>query len=285
MIARLGSVTDLTEQHRGQVVLVGSHGGKVVGTYAARFKVGALIVHDAGVGLDGAGVGALEVLGNAGIAAAAVSHNSARIGDPDDMTERGLISHVNFPALQAGVFEGMSAMTALGKLERSAILADGKYAHDVDFAEFRRFILEHSESADSRQPRRVIIMDSASDLIPEDDGQIVVTGSHGGLPGGKAIRAAKAQPFFIAFNDAGIGADNAGISRLPVLDEKDVAAVCVHAHSARIGDGLSTYENGIISSTNRAARRLGASENNPLKPLIDKLAGVSDWTPETLAKI
>ena len=59
------------------------------------------------------------------------------------------------------------------------------------------------------------------------------------------------------YNDAGVGADEAGVSRLPVLAERGIAAMTVDAFTARIGDGRSSYEDGVLSRVNAVAARLG----------------------------
>jgi hypothetical protein len=65
------------------------------------------------------------------------------------------------------------------------------------------------------------------------------------------------QAFTAVYNDAGVGIDDAGISRLPALDERGIAAATVGAWTARIGDGRSTFEDGVISHLNRTAHELG----------------------------
>ena len=59
------------------------------------------------------------------------------------------------------------------------------------------------------------------------------------------------------YNDAGIGIDEAGVSRLPALDARGIAAATVAAASARIGDARSTYEDGILSGSMPRAAALG----------------------------
>jgi len=59
------------------------------------------------------------------------------------------------------------------------------------------------------------------------------------------------------FTDAGIGVDEAGVTRLPALEARGIAAGTVAAASARIGDARSTYEDGILSRVNRRASALG----------------------------
>jgi hypothetical protein len=60
------------------------------------------------------------------------------------------------------------------------------------------------------------------------------------------------------FNDAGFGADRAGAAGLPILDAAGIAGLTVAALSARIGDGRSTLQDGLISEVNEFAYRLGA---------------------------
>src|SRR5262245_62683545 len=92
------TITSLPADARGGVVVSGSHGGRYPGYLAAKAGLRAVVLSDAGVGLDGAGIAALAYLERFGIAAAAVSHLSARIGDAADMMRRGVISRANAPA-------------------------------------------------------------------------------------------------------------------------------------------------------------------------------------------
>ena len=87
--------------------------------------------------------------------------------------------------------------------------------------------------------RRIVLINSASLISPDDAGQIVVTASHGALVGGNAQMALQVDAFAAVFSDAGVGSDNAGISRLPALDGRGIAGLAVSAASARIGDAAS----------------------------------------------
>ncbi len=84
-----------------------------------------------------------------------------------------------------------------------------------------------------------------------------MTGSHGGLLGGRPDTALKAAALAALFNDAGIGIDEAGVTRLPALDSRGIAAGTVAASSARIGDARSTYEDGILTRVNQRAAAHG----------------------------
>ncbi len=86
------TITKLPDGARGGVVVSGSHGGRYPGYMAAAGGVRAVILCDAGIGKDEAGIGSLSYLEEFGIAAAVVSHLSCRIGDTGDMLARGTIS-------------------------------------------------------------------------------------------------------------------------------------------------------------------------------------------------
>ncbi len=115
--------------------------------------------------------------------------------------------------------------------------------------EMRRRVLEEHPGG------RVVMVDTIAHLHPEDAGQFVVTGSHGGLSSGEyAARVAIAAVFF---NDAGSGKDDAGRAALPYLDDRGIAAGTVSHDTAMIGDALETFEVGIISALNNRAEAAG----------------------------
>ncbi len=58
-------------------------------------------------------------------------------------------------------------------------------------------------------------------------------------------------------NDAGMGRDRTGVEGLSILDDHGIAAASVAAMSARIGSGLSTYQDGVISACNSVAQQKG----------------------------
>ncbi len=231
---------------RGAVLVTGSHGGALCGHLAIAAGVRAAIFHAAGVNRDQAGIAALNLLGGFGIAAAAVGHYSCRIGDADDVMARGRISHANEAATRIGVAAGQPASEAtelLGNAELCAASTPGLVE--------ARVVLQ-------RPARPLVLIDSASLVdAAADRGAVVVTGSHGGLVGGKPEMALRADGFAAVFNDAGIGIEDAGIGRLGPLDQRGIAAFVVRADSARIGEARSSYE-GIISVVNETAARLGA---------------------------
>ena len=100
---------------------------------------------------------------------------------------------------------------------------------------------------------QVFVMDSIAYLDKEIGNQdIVVCASHGGVSAG-AFVLKSSFPRAVIFNDAGLGKENAGIAALDMMEKKNVAAATVSHNTARIGDGLDTWENGVISHVNKTA--------------------------------
>lgn len=265
----LGSVTDLTEYYQGQNVLVGSHGGLAVGQHALHMGVSGLICHDAGIGREEAGVTSLALLDSYEIPAASVGHQTARIGDPQDMLNRGCITRVNEVARFYGLKPSMSCSEAFSLLTkcRSDLLDDHIQSEQLSELKFGRYEINSGRALFSAS-HPVVVLDSASSIKSLDRESVIVTGSHGGLPGNLTERAIKHKPCLVFFNDAGGGIDSAGISRLSPLDQQNVPAACVDCWSALIGDGRSTYETGIISFVNERAKALSIAPGMPVKDAI-----------------
>jgi hypothetical protein len=253
------SITRVASEARGAVVANASHGGVYAAYLAARLGAAAAIFNDASVGRDEAGIGGLAYLQALGIPAATVGHESARIGDGADMMESGAISHANALALALGVRAGQACREAASHLAHAA--ARPRSAPDMLEA-------EHLLQADAPQ---VWALDSASLVRPDHRAAIVITGSHGGLLGHKPETALKHDVRGVLFNDAGIGKDEAGVSRLPVLAARGIAAGTVAASSARIGDARSTYEDGVISRVNSVAALRGLRAGMTARDFVGRL--------------
>jgi hypothetical protein len=118
-------------------------------------------------------------------------------------------------------------------------------------------------------------LDSASLILPEHKEGIVVTGSHGGLLGGRPETALKYDVRGVLYNDAGIGKDGAGVSRLPALNARGIPAATVSAASARIGDARSTFEDGIVSRINKSAAALGLRAGTSARDFVAGLRRAS----------
>ncbi|TMJ02923.1 MAG: hypothetical protein E6G97_11280 [Alphaproteobacteria bacterium] len=260
----LDSVTTFPPDARGRAAIAASHGGVYAAYLAARAGIKAVILCDAGVGRERAGIGGLDYLDKLGVAAAAIGHRSARIGHGGDCHARGLITFANVLAAMAGVTPGMTASEALDRLER----ADAPPCPPPPPIEETRHRLSEAEAGGVR----VHAIDSAGLVLPEDAGHIVATGSHGALLGGKPETAIKIDVFAALYNDADFGMEDAGIARLPVLEARGIAGACVSAWSARIGDGQSTWRDGFVTAVNARAAQCGGEIGISARELVARLA-------------
>lgn len=240
-ILQSDSATKFDASPRGNVVVTASHGGKYPAMLVAVLGVRAAIFNDAGIGKDRAGIAGLDFLEHLGIAAATVGNYSCRIGDGADTLRRGVISHANNQATALGCSPGTACAEAAALL-RSA--SPGKQSPQPT-PESRRVLTEGGIG--------IVLIDSNSLVLPEDKDRIVVTGSHGGLLGGRKETALKYDALGALYNDAGRGMEDAGTSRLSALDERSIAAATVSSESARIGEAESTYRDGVLSVVNNTA--------------------------------
>lgn len=261
------SVTRLGPETQGRVVLGGSHGGIYAAYLAAKASASGVILNDAGIGLDRAGITGLFYLDRLGIPCATISHRSARIGDGFDMLGRGIVSHANQAAAALGIVPGMWCREAARRLAK----ASAAEANPPESVESRFALpLPHARKA------RASALDSNALLTPRDIGSIVVTGSHGGLPGGNPANAARQDVFAALYNDADGGVDGAGFTRLPALDQRSIAAATYSAWTARIGDARSAHETGIVSAVNRRAAALGGRVGASVKEFVAVMAEAID---------
>jgi hypothetical protein len=253
------SITRVGAEAADAVVVNASHGGVYAAYLAVKLHAVAAVFNDAGVGRDRAGVAGLDYLQEFGTAAATVGHDTARIGDGADMMEHGLVTYANALAALLGVSPGQSCRDAAVALRQAQPA--------------RRAPPEALEAAFLLIPEAPTVwaLDSASLVLPEHKDSIVVTGSHGGLLGNRPETALKYDVLGALYNDAGIGKDEAGISRLPALDARGIAAATVSAASARIGDARSTYEDGVISRVNGRAAAFGLREGISAREFVAAL--------------
>jgi uncharacterized protein YunC (DUF1805 family) len=259
------SATQFDAPARGQVAVCGSHGGLYAAWLAARAGVRAVVFNDAGIGRSASGVGGVYWLGGLGIAACAVDFQSARIADGADTMANGVLSTVNDAAAALGCRPGQPVREAVAHLAHAHHAAQPLAIPDIG---------ETRASIANVGHRPAWALDSVALVEPRDARSIVVTGSHGGLLGGKPDAILAVDVFAAFFNDAGGGKDGAGYARLPTLDPRGIAAATVWSGSARIGDGRSTYEDGVLSRVNDTAARLGVTEGMTAREAVARLLGL-----------
>jgi hypothetical protein len=260
------SATRLGADALEKVVVCGSHGGLYPAWLAARAGVRAIVLNDAGIGRHQAGIAGVIWLGSLGIAACAVDYRSARIGDAANALAGGVVSMANDIAARHGCLPGHTCSQAVRCLLENCEPASREEVPPIGESRARIGNTGH---------REVWALDSVALVAPGDSRKIVVTGSHGALLGGVADDGVLDVDVFAAlFNDAGGGKDDAGFARLPVLDARDIAGATVSTFSARIGDGRSTYETGVLSRVNECARRLELKEGMSAREAVARLVGL-----------
>jgi hypothetical protein len=252
--------------HKGHVILSGSYGGEYNAYHAGKWGLRGVILNDAGVGKDEAGIRGLPYLDQIGLAAATADAQTCHIADGDHMLAHGIVSYVNRAAAALGCKVG-ETVRACAERMRSARVAEGTLAA---IAGGKRYTVR-----DNPGELRVICLDAAPMLLPEDAGAIAVTGSHAALFRGKPDGVISVDLHAVFFNDAGVGMDGAGISRLADLDKRSMPAGAAGADSARIGDSRSIYNDGVLSHVNKAAAARGGRPGMAVKQFVEGLVGAA----------
>lgn len=118
-VVLMDSITQVTPQDEGAIVVSASHGGLSSGEFALEVPLQLAFFNDAGVGKDEAGIAALAMLQARQVAGGTVSHTSARIGDSQDMWDHGVVSHVNVQARALGIEPGQVLRQVLTQLTQA----------------------------------------------------------------------------------------------------------------------------------------------------------------------
>lgn len=249
-VVLMDSITYGTAEDAGQIIVAASHGGRSSARYAIALLPIVTFLNDAGIGKDDAGLASLAMLDRVGRCGLVYDGRTAKIGDARDAWENGVISHVNQVAADRGFRAGEAVKAAVHRLFAGA-----------DHGEKSHVTLAGGVE--------VAIMDSTGYGTADDAGKVIVAGSHGGLVGVYGDIPIRA----IFTNDAGPGKDNAGIASFAGFDALGVPAAAYDHDSARIGDGLDAWENGVISHLNDAARRLGLVAGEKVQAEVRRVFG------------
>ena len=247
---------------KGCVFISGSYGGEYNGYHAAKWGIRGVVLNDAGVGSDRAGIKGLDYLDRIGLPAATADVWSCHIADGEHMLEHGVISYINKAAAALGCKVGQTVREC-AEIMKSAPVCE---TQPPEISGGKRMVLR-----DEPGKKKVLGLDAAPFLTDEDAGQIAVTGSHAALFRGRPDNVIGPDVFAIFFNDAGLGMDGAGIKRLPTLDERGIIAGTVSAYSAPMGDAAKIYRNGVLSYVNECARKAGATPGMKLSDFIDMI--------------
>ena len=229
------------------VVVAASYAGVLCARMVARSKPRAAIGLDCAIGKDGAGIAGLWFYEALDIPAAAADVMTAEMGNGRDLYEEGVVSRVNELAEGLGVRPGMTVAEAAALLlERAGEAATDRFADKE-----RREVVHTSENG-----RSIVCTDSIAFAREEDRGRnVLCTAGHTGRSVVGYIT--DAAPWGFICSDGGIGKNESGITALEPSAQAGIAGAAVDALTARMGDGHSTYFDGVISAVNRLAASKG----------------------------
>lgn len=251
-IIAVGTAYDVAAANRGRDVTVNaSYSGvlpaRFIGEHAPRATIGV----DCAIGKDGAGIAGLWYLEALAIAAAAADVATLELGNGVDMYEAGVVSVVNQPARSCGVSAGMT-------VRQAAHLLLARDPVPASAAE----VTNRTVMATAPDGREVVCTDSIAFGLAEDRARnVLCTAGHTGVSAVRYLRAV--QPYGFICSDGGKGKHDAGIAALAIVESEGLAGATVDARTARMGDGLSTYHDGVISAANRPARARGVRLGQP----------------------
>ncbi len=250
-IVAMDSAYDVLPANRDRdIVINASYCGVLPARFIAEQRPRGAIGVDCAVGPAGASVAGLWYLEALNIPAAAADVMTVRLGDGVDLHAKGRISFANRPAMDCGVHIGMSVReAALAMLE-----ADPRAPTASDVT--NRTVMETSPEG-----RQVVCTDSIAFALPEDVRNVLVTAGHTGRSAVPYLR--KGRPYGFICSDGGKGREDAGIAGLAIVEQEGLAGATVDARTARMGDGLSSYREGIISAANALALAAGVRVGMP----------------------
>lgn len=245
------------------VVVAASYSGVLCARMIAGFRPRGVVGLDCAIGKDGAGISGLAFYEALGIPAAAVDVMTAEMGNGTDLYDAGVVSRVNDLAAAQGIRPGMAAHAAAARLKAGAAPGGEVFAN----RENREVIFTNAAG------RSIVCTDSIAFARAEDRGRnVLCTAGHTGRSVVDYIVDSGVWGFICS--DGGIGKNNSGVTALPLANAAGIAGASVSALTARMGDGHSTYFDGVISAANDLALAkgvvLGQSAVEAARRLVDR---------------
>lgn len=261
-VIAVDSAADITEANRGTDVMVtASYIGVLPARLAMDHAPRAVLGFDGGVGPEGAGMAGLWYFEALNVPAAAIDVMSIILGDGVDAYSNGVVSFINRPARDCGVEVGMAVSIAARLMLDNDPAAPSAYQ-----------VTNRTRVAQGPDGREVIVTDSIVFGTEADKRNVLVTAGHTGRSGARHIETV--GPFGFICSDGGRGRNDSGMAGLPIVNAGGIAGATVDARFARLGDGMSTYRDGIISAANELALacgvRIGMSAREAASLLVNR---------------
>lgn len=241
----MDSAYDVRAYNKGaDVVVNASYCGVLPARFIGRHQPRGAIGVDCGVGPAGASIAGLWYLEALNIPTAVADVMTIELGNGDDLYENGVISFMNRPAQDCGVEPGM-------KVSDAALLMLEHDPGDPDAAD----VTNRTVVGDGPDGRQIVCTDSIAFGLPEDVNNVLVTAGHTGRSAVPYLL--KMKPYGFICSDGGGGRDDSGMAGMVAVNAHGLAGATVDARSAKMGDGLSSYYDGVITAANDLARAAG----------------------------
>ncbi len=225
------------------------------------------IAHECGIGKDGAGIAGLAAGQEYGIPVVACETMSARLADGASVYVTGKVGHANEAAMGLGVRPGQPIAEAARLMLKAPA---GKVVETAKVNQNNILTpLEKTPNGTVYASWGLPVLKEIQDPHPD---AVFVQGSHAGQTLPEEI--IRLQVKGVITNDAGRGMGDSGIAAFEPLDQAEIAAAAVSAMSARIGDTMSTWNEGIISCMNEVAESRGVRSGMKTMEAARKMLGL-----------
>jgi hypothetical protein len=227
------------------VIAIGSYCGTRILAPIFTRGVKGVIATDAGIGKDEAGISGLKHGETIGVPVATIAAMSAETSNGRS-TLLGEISRANAPARALGVAVGMVAYEAAFRLAKAPA---GKSIPTPLGTEEAPVVVEETPKG------RIWATPGTTAITEKIPNDVICSGANSSrvMSDGVIRMGAKGA---IA-NDAGIAKNNSAVEGVMLLGERGVPAASVSTLSARLAEGLSTWNDGVISVLNPPAAARG----------------------------
>jgi uncharacterized protein YunC (DUF1805 family) len=158
----------------------------------------------------------------------------------------GEISRVNAQARALGVTPGMPGYEAAQRLAKAPA---GKSIPTAPGAEEKPVVVEATPNG------RIWAAPGTTAIREPIPGDIVCSGANSSRVSSDGVIRMQAKGSIA--NDAGIARNNSAVEGVMILGERGIPSAAVSTLSARLGEGLSTWNDGIISVVNAVAAARG----------------------------
>jgi hypothetical protein len=244
-IVAMDSAYDVVPANRDRDVAINaSYCGVLPARFIGEVHPRGAIGVDCAVGPAGASIAGLWYLEALNVPAAVADVFSARLGDGVDLYESGVVTFLNRPAADCGVTAGMPVR------EAARLMLDRDPGQPTAANVTNRTVMEEGPGG-----RKVVCTDSIAFGLPEDVNNVLIGAGHTGRSAVPYLL--KVRPFAFIGSDGGLGRDEAGAAGLAMVEEEGIPCAVVDARLARMGDGHSTYHDGVITRANRLAAEAG----------------------------